>query len=289
MFGLAKILLPVDFSKRSEQAAYYAGMLACRFHSEITVLHAVPAAEYPIAGMDPGAVFAAPTPFYMDELRAKLNAFMADEFRGMRVNRLLLEGDPAARIVETAAAENSDLIVMPTHGYGRFRRFVLGSVTAKVLHDADCPVFTGAHLDQEPHVREGLFQNVLCAIDLGPQSKKVIEWGAGIAHSLNARLHVVHALPELDAGQARYFDQDWRIAIERSARERIESTLAETDARANVVLDDGDVHRVVRNAAQSVGADLVVIGRHASAGILGRLREHTYAIVRESPCPVVSV
>ena len=79
------------------------------------------------------------------------------------------------------------------------------------------------------------------------------------------------------------------FALERSAREQLEELLAEVGVDAVVVLDDGDVPRVVRNVAGSIGADLVVIGRHAGAGILGRLREHAYAIVRESPCPVVSV
>jgi nucleotide-binding universal stress UspA family protein len=289
MFDLAKILFPVDFSTRSPQAACYAGMLACRFGSEIIMLHVVSLPEYPIAGMDPGAVLFKPAELNLDEARGRLDAFMQDEFRGLRVRRLVMEGDPATRIVEEAASQKADLILMPTHGYGRFRRFILGSVTAKVLHDADCPVFTGSHLDEEAHVPEGLFQNILCAIDLGPQSRKVIEWGAGVARGLNARLQVVHALPAPDAGQARYFDQDWRIAISSSARERIESALSEAGAQAEIVLDNGDVKNVVRNAAQAAGADLVVIGRHASAGILGRLREHAYAIVRESPCPVVSV
>ena len=84
-------------------------------------------------------------------------------------------------------------------------------------------------------------------------------------------------------------DQDWRIALERSARLQLEELLAEVGVDAVVVLDDGDAPRVVRNVAGSIGADLVVIGRHAGAGILGRLREHAYAIIRESPCPVVSV
>ncbi|MGA8595805.1 MAG: universal stress protein [Bryobacteraceae bacterium] len=46
-------------------------------------------------------------------------------------------GDPAAAIVKCAQAEQVDLIMMPTHGYGPYRKFLLGSVTAKVLHDSD--------------------------------------------------------------------------------------------------------------------------------------------------------
>jgi hypothetical protein len=55
------------------------------------------------------------------------------------------EGDPASIITEYAARNRVDLIMMPTHGYGTFRSLLLGSVTAKVLHDAECPVWTGVH------------------------------------------------------------------------------------------------------------------------------------------------
>jgi hypothetical protein len=47
--------------------------------------------------------------------------------------------------VEFAANHHVDLVMMPTHGVGTFRSFLVGSVTAKVLHDANCPVWTAAH------------------------------------------------------------------------------------------------------------------------------------------------
>jgi nucleotide-binding universal stress UspA family protein len=58
---------------------------------------------------------------------------------------------------------------------------------------------------------------------------------------------------------------------------------------AEVVLERGRVVDVVRDAGTSQKADLIVIGRHQDPGFLGRLRSNAYAIVRESPCPVVSV
>jgi len=63
---------------------------------------------------------------------------------------VLLKGDPAECIVRVAQENAVDLIVMPTHAHGRFRRFLLGSVTAKVLHDTDCPVLTGVHHEDKP-------------------------------------------------------------------------------------------------------------------------------------------
>jgi nucleotide-binding universal stress UspA family protein len=287
MFGLSKILFPIDFSDRSAEAAHYAGMLACRFRSELTLLHVMPVYEYPL-GIEMAVPLPQP-PARMDAIHEKLIAFIHDQFRGLTVKHLVLEGDPAVRIIETASSEKPDLIVMPTHGYGRFRRFILGSVTAKVLHDADCPVFTGVHLDRSAEMKSGLFQHILCAVDLGPQSRKVLAWAAGISRELNAHLYVVHVLPEMEVDEARHFDQDWRVALAQSDREQIELLLRDAGVNAEILLDCGDVPRVIRNVAETIHADLVVIGRHPDAGILGRLRQHAYAIVGEAPCPVVSV
>ena len=51
---------------------------------------------------------------------------------------IVQEGDPAVNIADYASENGIDLIMMPTHGYGKFRSLLLGSVVSKVLHDADC-------------------------------------------------------------------------------------------------------------------------------------------------------
>ncbi len=45
--------------------------------------------------------------------------------------------DPASAIVAYAKARDADLIMMPTHGYGGFRGLLIGSTTAKILHDTN--------------------------------------------------------------------------------------------------------------------------------------------------------
>jgi len=84
---------------------------------------------------------------------------------------------------------------MATHGYGPFRRFLLGSVTAKVLHDAACPVWTGPHLEQAPSYRNIGFHRIVCAIDLAQRSRAVLEWAGRFAREFDAELDIVHVLP----------------------------------------------------------------------------------------------
>jgi nucleotide-binding universal stress UspA family protein len=263
-------------------------MLACRYQSEVTMLHVVAKNDYPLVGMEVPVDLRDLWKARVADAQEKLDSFLTDEFHGLPVKRLLLEGDPAIHIVETAHANGANLIVMPTHGYGPFRRFIIGSVTAKVLHDADCPVLTGVHMEKGP-TQPTIFRTILCAIDLGPQSGAAFGWAAELAQQLNAHLHVIHVLPQVETGQAGYFDQDWWLDLKRSARQQIDELQQKAGTQADVIIDSGDIAKVVRSYTESVQADLVVIGRHVDSGLLGRLRTHAYAIVREAPCPVVSV
>ena len=61
------------------------------------------------------------------------------QLEGIAVTRVLLRGDPAREIVEAAQFHNADLIVMSTRGEGVLYRLLLGSVTAKVLHESPVP------------------------------------------------------------------------------------------------------------------------------------------------------
>jgi nucleotide-binding universal stress UspA family protein len=277
--SLAKILLPVDFSERSLGAARYAKALAHHFQSEITLLHALPPPHYEFGPLEAGVL----SELYTNrapQAEKDLESFLRDELAGCLTKRIVLEGDPALRIVEYAHSNQTGLIVMPTHGYGTFRRFILGSNTAKVLHDADCPVWTGVHI-QEHQPGEIALRQILCAVDLGPQTSRTLAWAAGMGREFGARLWVIHATPGVDAsGKAQ---------VEASVREEIGRVGQTAGVEPEVLIEPGDPAKVVCQAAARLQVDLLVIGRGSAGGVFGRLRTNAYAIIRQSPCPVASV
>ncbi len=290
MLPLNKILFPVDFSARCTGAAHYAKVLASRFQSELTLLHVVIPPEYEFASFETGgAVLAGYVAHRAERVKTELDAYLADELSAITVNRLVVEGEPALVIVEHAKKEHTNLIVMPTHGYGPFRRFILGSVTAKVLHDADCPVLTGAHLEEAEGAGEPPLRNIVCALDLGSQSAKTLEWAAHVAAGLEAHLTIVHATPTLQPREGGYFDPEWRSLLVGQAREELERLTAKLEVKPETHIADGDVTKVVCAAASKYHADLLVIGRGSSSGVFGRLRTNAYSLIRGAPCAVVSV
>jgi nucleotide-binding universal stress UspA family protein len=286
---LAKLLLPVDFSDRVYGPARYARILAHRFHSCIALLHVLPPPHYEFGALEIGGPMLAELyATRASHLRRQLDTFLAPEFADIPVERLVMEGDPARKIVEFAHTSAVDLIVMPTHGYGRFRRFILGSITAKVLHDSDVPVLTGVHLEEAP-AADVEFRTIVCALDLGAHSSAVLSWASRFRQEYNARLVVVHATTPLDPELMDTFSANWRRELDLEAREEVQRLQDRLGTSAEEVVEAGDPSDVVCDTVRKLGADLLVIGRSASEGVWGRLRAQAYSIIRQSPCPVVSI
>lgn len=175
MLNIRKILLPLDLQETALPVVVIrqAAALAHHFHSEILMLHVVKPLTY-MAGSDTAGQLLEQAVAREQE---KLKKCLGPELDGSTVRRMVLKGDPAREILLTAHDEEIDLIVMPTHGYGAFERFLLGSVTTKVLHKSECPVWTGAHVEDVPGEQFAI-RNVLCAVDFSSHSPKTIRWGA---------------------------------------------------------------------------------------------------------------
>lgn len=290
MLNIKKILLPVDFQKTSLPLVHQVVALARHFASEVVLVHVVTPFSY-AAGTLPGDYVPHNLGSLLDELMAtaqkNLDSALGPEFAGLKVSRILLDGDPATEIVGAARDEKADLIAMPTHGYGGFRRFLLGSVAAKVLHDIELPVWTAAHL-HEPPSGEFSIRRILCAIDLSEHSVRTLKYAADFAAALNAKLTIAHIPASHDASINAMFvpGMDWRQSLAEAAKVKIAKLQQEAGTNAAVHITHGEVPTALSDAADELDADVMVMGRHVSGA---RLHTTGYAIVRESPVPVLSI
>ena len=286
-----KILLPVDFPNISPGVVHQAAFLARHFHSEIILLHVVTPLSYPAGMLESGHELTARDLHAEIVKRAQkeLDQSLRPELDGIAVKRLLLRGDPAREIAQTARDEKVDLIVMSTHGHGALYRFLLGSVAAKVLHDSDCPVWTDAHLEEAP-AREFAIRNVLCAVDLSPHSRNTVSQAAQVAAEFGARLTLVHitASVEIYGPGGSHVLPEWKEALVGYATKEIAKLQQDVGTKAEVIIDSGDVHKALNRAAEQAKGDLLVIGHLPSGGHLGE-NGSGYAIIRESHIPVLSV
>jgi nucleotide-binding universal stress UspA family protein len=263
MFPLKRILFPVDFSKRSRGAAAYVEALAGRFEAELILLYVLEPVNYNrTLGEEPVVT------------RQTFLDFFGPDLKYMRLQTVVEEGEAARKIVECAVNHKVDLIMMPTQGLGIYRRLIIGSSVAKVLHDADCPVWTGVHLEDAPPLEKVHTERVLCAVDLNRPSARVLEWASQLAKEYQAELTLLHVTSSVPAP---------------GAESALEELQREVGSNAKIQVREGDPAKVVAETARDLRADLLVIGRRAEIGLLGRLEVTAYSIIRDSPCPVVSV
>jgi len=274
---IKKILFPVDFSPSSMGAARYVEWFAGWSQAEVKLLHVIDTGTY----------------FYPQEaapfVRKHLDEFLTSELKYFAIQRECVLGDPASKIAEVAGDWKPDLIMMATRGLGMYRRFLLGSVAAKVLDDTQCPVWTSVHAERAPVLENISCAKILCALDLGERSREVLEWAATLAGEHNAALGIVHATPVIAAGRERLMDQDFAEALASDARGKIAALQTSAGTNASVSIIGGEPSDVSARAVTEFHADFLVIGRHNGTGIAGHLRHNAYSILRDSPCPVISL
>jgi nucleotide-binding universal stress UspA family protein len=132
-----KILFPTDFSPASEAALEWATALARDTGATLLIVHV----EEPPMAYGGGELYVVGEEVDRDELRRALAKVMPTD-PSVPAEHLLLVGDPASALVQTAEKENVDLIVMGTHGRTGLTRLLMGSIAEAVVRRANCPVLT---------------------------------------------------------------------------------------------------------------------------------------------------
>jgi nucleotide-binding universal stress UspA family protein len=220
--------------------------------------------------------------------RERLDTFLESEFPASRYPRILASGDVASQIALTAR-NGFDLIIMPTHA-GIFRRMLLGSMTAKVLNDVDCPVVTGEHVENVAP-RPIAHRELLCAIGLGENSERVLRYAHQLSAEAHAKLSIVHAVQAAGSAVSSQLAVEERAQTEQQqqAHERIDALQRRVGSQARIRIAVGPIKQALLETARQSDADVLIIGRVPQPGSQGRLRDLTYAVVRDSPYPVLSV
>ena len=142
-----KVLVPLDGSELAERALEPALAITRACDAELLLLSVTSyhqilppaAAGYGLTTTDQIVDFGLDDANeYLDGLRREARC------SDCRIQTITVGGDVAGCIVDTAATEGVDLIVMTTHGYSGLTRWVLGSITERVLRGASCPVLAAS-------------------------------------------------------------------------------------------------------------------------------------------------
>lgn len=259
---ITNILVPVNFSKRSANAASFALSLARRFHYTVTLLHV----EKPIEGELFWTLEAA------RRVKKQIADFPPQSAGDPSIQRMVsMHSDVSDEVLRVAAEIGADLIVMSTNGNGAIRRALLGSVASRILQQAACPVLASAHFWPAAQAQGLHFERILCAVDSVVEGARILSWASALASDLNARLCVA-----------------WSRKGLTETREEIERLERKYRIYAEEVIETGKTSSALRRAAGRMQANLLVVDRKFWKS-MGEPGLDMYQVVRESPCPVVSI
>jgi nucleotide-binding universal stress UspA family protein len=203
----------------------------------------------------------------------------------------VVQGNPAPTIVEYAERYDHDLIVMPTHGREGVSRYLVGSVTEKVVRLSPVPVLT-ARMQSDEHLAFP-YENILIPTDGSAGATHAGQHGVSLAAALGATVHALSVVDETSLGL------DVRSTISGREREQVATdavgdlvTEAETRGVSDTVrhVEHGTPIEVILDTIESNDIHAVVMGTTGRRGtdriLLGSVAEKT---VRSAPVPVITV
>ncbi|WP_256290285.1 universal stress protein [Halobellus inordinatus] len=211
--------------------------------------------------------------------------------RGIPVVSEVLQGDPYEAITDYSEQSDIGCIVMPTHGRRGLQRFLLGSVTERVINTAEVPVIAVNPDRNRPLAYPP--QRILVPTDGSRGAALALTAGINAAKTTDARLHLLHVVETGSLGP------DARSVLkEGELSERAHEVIDEASERAREasldpvtnVIQHGEPSKVIRDYIAENEIDLAVLGTHGrtdfSRYIMGGV---SAKLVRTSPVPVMWV
>lgn len=292
-----KIMTPLDGSQIAEVALPYAEELAGRIGSEVTLLYVNEQTDESYQHMHK---------LYMEKIAdtVKIGSDSYARASGRQVltdvRAIILNGNPAEKIVEYAEKENIDLIVMSTHGRSGIRHWTIGSVAEKVVRATNKPVALIRAKGLRPAVREkGLLTKMLVPLDGSKEAETSVPYAEDLALKLKAEIVLLQvlatgyqAMTELGGTYIVYsgpqMESFKRYAL--TYLNPIADRLRNKGINANVELKLGDSAEEIIQFADKGKFDVVVMSTHGRSGfsrwVFGSVAEK---LIHEGNTPLILV
>jgi len=269
---IATILVPLDGSSLAEQALTVADQLARRVNARIILVRA--------PNMEPAYATAesAYGLIYREQALGRASAEAKDYLksiqslqavRGHTVATVVVEGDAASAVVDVASQIKADIITMSSHGYSGLTRWLLGSVTEKVLRASTCPVLVVR--SRRP------IQRVLVTLDGSELSERSLAPALDVAQALGAQVSLLRVVPEFRVEQLRDLDEfeyglGPRLVEEMHADaetylRRVAGSFAERGIAVTSEVRFGAAAAAILSYAENHAIDLIAMATHGRSGV----------------------
>lgn len=281
------ILLPFDGSEGAAEVLHHASEIAHWADATIHVLYVADTTRDSVTVVEGQTVdvLAQQGEEIVDEAAKTLDTL------GVSYDTDVVQGNPAPTIVDYAQRYDQDLVVMPTHGREGVSRYLIGSVSEKVVRLSSVPVLTVRMQPDEQLTFP--YENILIPTDGSTAATHAAEYLVELAATLDATVHVLSVMEESALGldlRSTVFGEE----TEQAAANAVETVVskAETRGMANTVrhIEHGSPVEEILDCIESNDIHAVGMGTTGKRGtdriLLGSVAEKT---VRSAPVPVMTV
>lgn len=248
-----KILVPVDFSKKSECAVKIAAQIGKKINSEIHLLHLV---ELPsgIIDMGAGSNFSIPASMmYLRKVKEKIINLKKIFFDTDQIIKHAIKFEnPFEGIKNYAIKNNANLIVMGSKGVSDFEEMIIGSNTEKVVRTSNIPVIV-----VKTDANKFKFKNLIFASNYDEENKAAFKDFLAFAKKFNSKIHL------LKINTISNFESSF------VTNEKIKNFIKDFDLQRKTIniYNDISVVKGIINFAKEIDADLIALTTHGRSGL----------------------
>ena len=271
---LRRLLVPLDGSRASEAVLPMAAFLAEHAGAGVTLLHVIERHAPPTVHGERHLTTAAEAEAYLAETARR--HFPTGVAVQWHVHAPEITDVPQS-LAEHAEELESDLVVMLAHGRKQLQRWLFGTVAQQVLRQNRAPVLL-VHAAADGTVAVP-FRKILVPLDGRAEHEAGLPAAVGLARLASAPVHLLmvvrtpSALAGSEAATGQLLPAATREVLELAEQEGVQylqrhvERLREAGLSASATVARGEPADVIRETAARLGADLIVLGTHGSAGV----------------------
>jgi nucleotide-binding universal stress UspA family protein len=251
---MKKILVPVDFSIKSEFASKFAAKIAEKTGSTVYLLHMI---DLPSGIMDMGAGsnFSIPeSMLYLRKVKERILEFKETFFSDTtEVQHSIRFQNPHEGIIKYSEKIDADLIIMGSKGHSEFEEILIGSNTEKVVRTSKVPVIV-----VKKDTKKFKMKNLVFASSFKNEDKKgVFRKFLDFANQFNSKIHL------LKVNTASNFEST------QDAREKITNFIEEFQLPKHSIniYNDISIEKGILNFSREINADLIALSTHGRSGL----------------------